>query len=269
VNPMTFDIEIDPGGETVRGRKFRDMMEQVVAHERNVMGGLGAFERWLTYDRAKEKTRRAFDFVNEGLAAPYRGRIVPVMRGGANSPFTAVIGNPAAAPSSFTAVNTTNVETNLWVPAIWSPIPGNDMQAGKVYKHDSGGILSTSSAAPTSLWTPRVGQSATPASNVTMGASTAVTMTASLSNVPWFSTFTFTIRALGLAASGGTGTGNGFIVIGDLTTTAAKVQSIGATVATTIDNTAATGYILSQTWGTNNASNSLQAQMVSPVYSLN
>jgi hypothetical protein len=94
-------------------------------------------------------------------------------------------------------------------------------------------------------------------------------MVASLAAVPWFSTFTFTIRALGLAASGATATGNGFVLIGGLTTAAGIVQSIGSTVATTLDNTAATGYILSNTWGTNAVANTVQAQMVSPVYSLN
>lgn len=268
MNAPVFDIQLDDG-ELVQGRKFRDLMEQVVGHERHHLGGLGPFERWLTYEKAKEPLRRAFDLVNEGLARPYGGRIIPIMQGGANSPFASPVGNPVAAPTSFTAVNTTNVETNLWVPSIWTPIPANDMSAGKIYKHDAGGVLGTSSAAPTSVWTPRVGQSATPASNVTMGASTGTTMIASLAAVPWFAQFTFTIRSLGLAASGATGTGNGFIIIGGLTTAAGIVQSIGSTVATTIDNTASTGYVLSQTWGTNAAANTVQAQMVSPTYSIN
>lgn len=255
--------------ELIVGRAWRNVLDETIDQERAVFGGLGPFERWKTRDKASEKMRRAFDLVDLNLARPYNGRIVPIMHGGASSPFASVVGNPAAAPSSFTAVGATNVETNLWVPAIWSPIPGNDMQAGKVYMHHCGGIFSTSSAAPTSVWTPRVGQSATPASNITMGASTASTMIASLSNVPFFSQFTFTIRALGLAASGCTATGNGFVVIGGITTATGVVQSIGSTVATTLDNTAATGYILSQTWGTNAAANTLTAQMVTPVLSWN
>ncbi len=255
--------------ELLTGRRWRDILDETIDRERASMGGLGSFERWATYDRAPERTRRGFDLVNLGLAAPHKGRIVPVMQGGANSPFASVVGQPSGAPSSFTAIGTTNVETNLWTPAIWTPIPANDMQAGKVYHHQSGGIFSTSSAAPTSTWTPRVGQSATPSSNISMGASTATTMIASLSSVPFFSQFTFTVRALGLAASGASATGNGFVVIGGITTAAGIVQSIGATVAATVDNTAATGYILSQTWGTNAAANILTCQWVTPVLSFN
>lgn len=252
------------------GRRWRTLLDEIIDMERDgFKTALGPFERWKTRQKATESLRNAFDLVDKGLARPYRNRIVPLMQGGANSPFGSPVGNPSAAPSSFTAINTTNVETNLWVPAIWTPIPANDMQAGKVYHHMSGGIFSTSSSAPTSTWTPRVGQSATPSSNITMGASTGSTMIASLSNVPFFSQFTFTIRTLGLAASGAGATGNGFVVIGGLTTALGVVQSIGSTVASTVDNTASTGYILSQTWGTNAAANSLTAQMVTPVMSLN
>ncbi len=256
--------------EMLSGRRWRNLLDEIIDQERAAFGtALGPFERWKVRDKASEKMRFAFDCVDKGLARPFADRIIPVMQGGASSPFASVVGQPEAAPSSFTAVGTTNVETNLWVPAIWSPIPANDMSAGKVYMHNSGGIFSTSSAAPTHTWTPRVGQSATPASNITMGASTATTMIASLSNVPWFSQFTFTIRTLGLAASGAGATGNGFVVIGGITTATGVVQSIGATVASTVDNTAATGYILSSTWGTNAAANILTAQMVTPVMSWN
>jgi hypothetical protein len=241
------------------GRRWRSLIDDIIAMERDAMGGLGPFERdWIIHRRSPERVRSLL-----GRATLEPGIVAQ------NSTFASPVGLKAAAPSSFPAVASTNVETNLWTPAIWSPIPAGDMTAGTVYKNECGGIFSTSSAAPTSIWTPRVGQSAAPSSNVTMGASTATTMIASLSNVPFFSQFTFTIRALGLAAAGASGTGNGFVVIGGITTATGVVQSIGSTVASTIDNTAASGYILSQTWGTNNASNTLTCQWVSPVYSLN
>jgi hypothetical protein len=94
-------------------------------------------------------------------------------------------------------------------------------------------------------------------------------MIASLAAVPWTWIFTLAIRSLGLAASGCTATGNGFIVIGGLTTAVGVVQSMGGTVATTLDNTATTGLILSNTWGTNNASNTVTCQWTAPVVSLN
>lgn len=241
----------------VTGRRWRSLVDEIIDMERE-QTFLGPFERARLLEKAPEKVHRLLE----------KARLHPDIVC-ANSPFASPVGQPAGAPSSFTAVASTNVETNLWVPSIWSPIPANDMQAGKVYEHKSGGVLGTSSAAPTATWTPRVGQSATPSSNVSMGASTGTTMIASLSAVPWFSQFTFTIRALGLAASGASATGNGFVVIGGLTTAAGIVQSIGSTVASTVDNTAATGYILSLTWGTNQANNTATVQFVSPVYSLN
>ncbi len=244
--------------EIIQGRRWRTLVDEIIDMEREAMGGFGAFERWKLMDKAPERVHRLLATGREhpGIVA-------------ANSPFGSVVGNPSAAPSSFTPVASTNVETNLWVPAIWTPIPANDMQAGKMYEHVCGGVLGTSSAQPTSTWTPRIGQSATPSSNISMGASTGTTFIASLSAVPWFSYFTFTIRTLGLAASGAGATGNGYVVTGGLTTAAGIIQSIGSTVASTVDNTAATGYILSQTWNNSQAANTVTAQMVSPVRSWN
>ncbi len=244
--------------EIIQGRRWRGLLDEIIDMEREAMGGFGAFERWKLMDKAPERVHRLLQ----------KGREHPNIVA-ANSPFASVVGQPSGMPTSGTTVNNTNVETNLWVPAIWSPIPANDMQAGKIYEHKSGGVLGTSSAAPTAVWTPRVGQSATPSSNITMGATTGTTMIASLAAVPWFSQFTFTIRALGLAASGATATGNGFIVIGGLTTAAGIVQSMGSAIPTTVDNTAATGYILSNTWGTQQANNTVTAQFITPVYSYN
>lgn len=211
----------------------------------------GPFERRRLLERAPERARH---YLRKALEFP---DIVNMPM----SPFTGPTeGNPVANPASFTSINTTNAETNLWTPAIWTPIPANTMYAGKVYKVTFGGIFSTSSVAPTSLWTARAGQSATPASNVSLGASTAATMIASLSSVPLYGEFTMVIRALGLAASGATATGNGFVVIGGITTAAGIVQSFGAGIPTTVDNTTASGLVVSQTWGTNALANALVCQ---------
>lgn len=240
------------------GRAWRTHMDEIIDREQAAFGGFGPFERWRLMDKAPEQVRRLLAKGRE-----YPG-IVNV-----TSPFNSVEGQPSAAPSSFTPVASTNVETNLWVPGIWTPIPANSMMAGKVYRVEFGGIFSTSSAAPTSLWTARVGQSATPGSNVSLGASTASTMIASLASVPFYGILIMTVRSLGLAASGATATGNGFVTIGGITTATGIIQAFGAAVPSTVDNTAATGLIVSQTWGTNNASNTLTAQMVTPVVSLN
>jgi hypothetical protein len=250
-------IEIDEGVFRYTGRALRVGVEEMIDWERQHSGGLGAFERdWLV--------ARAPDSVRRNLRRASRHPLLV----GLNGPVTGPEGQPVANPSSYTSVNTTNVETNLWTQTIWTPIPAT-MRAGAVYQGNAGGVLGTSSAAPTATWTPRVGISATPSSNVTMGATTAATMIASLAAVPWGWTFTFTIRALGLAASGASGTGNGMIWIGGLTTAVGVVQSMGGTVASTIDNTITNALILSNTWGTNAAANTVTAQWTAPVVSLN
>lgn len=242
----------------VKGRRLRALVDDMIDLERINMGGMGPFERdWYI--------AKAPDAIQRQLRLGAKHPDVVNVRG----PFSGPTGQPSANPTSYTAVNTTNVETNLWTPAIWTPIPANDMETGKVYQGNAGGVLGTSSAAPTATWTPRCGQSGTPSSNVTLGATTATTMIASLAAVPWIWQFTLAIRALGLAASGAAGTGNGYIIIGGLTVAAGIVQSMGATVASTLDNTTATGLILSNTWGTNAAANTVTCQWTAPVVSLN
>ena len=149
-------------------------------------------------------------------------------------------------PSSFTAVTASATETNLWTPAIWTPIPANDMRAGKVYKVSFGGVFTSTGTPGTLTWSPRSGQSGTPGSNVALGASGAIAAPASITAGPWYGEFTLGIRSLGLAASGATGTGNGFVLVSAGTATGV-MYTLGGTVATTIDNTAAGGLIVSLT----------------------
>ena len=244
--------------EILRGRLYRAHVDEIIDSEREAMGGFGPFERSRLIEKAPERVHKLLQ----------QGREHPNVRN-VGSYFAGPTGQPSGPPASFTPVASTNVETNLWVPAIWTPIPANDMVAGKIYKIEAGGVLGTSSSAPTALWTPRSGQSATPASNVTLGATTASTMIASLAAVPWYWTFTMVIRSLGLAASGATATGNGYITIGGLTTAVGVTQVMGGGVPTTVDNTAATGLILSLTWGTSQANNTATCQWTSPNWPIN
>ena len=256
--------------ELLSGRRLAAHVEDHIDLERRAFGGFGPFERdWLLSKKTtKQSLRDLIAHVNAGRMQVRDGKIVCAV-GGVTSPFTSVEGQPSAAPASFTPVASTTSETNLWVPAIWTPIPANSMMAGKVYKVEFGGILSTSSAAPGSIWTPRVGQSATPSSNVTLGATTNTTLIASLVNVPFYGILVVVIRSLGLAASGATATGNGYVTMGGLTTAAGIIQVYGGTVAATVDNTAATGLILSNTWGSSHANDTVTAQWAAPVLSLN
>lgn len=164
-----------------------------------------------------------------------------------------------APPASHTAVANTTTRTNLWVPALWTPIPALDMQAGKVYTLRAGGIISTTGT-PTIIFNPTFGQSTTPGSNLALGASQTITLGASLSSVPWYGELRMAVRSLGVAASGSTVTANGFIVIGGPSATASQLISIGGSVPTTADHTTAQGLVLDVTWGTASPSNTITAQ---------
>lgn len=163
-------------------------------------------------------------------------------------------------PASHTAVASTTTRTNLWVPALWSFIPAFDPVPNKVYELRCGGILSTTTGSNTIIFNPTFGQSATPASNIALGASTTVTLTASLSSVPWYAEFTLGFRQIGIAASTATCTGNGRVVVGGASATAGIVLPIGGTVVTTADHTTAQGMCLDVTWGASSASNTITAQ---------
>lgn len=171
--------------------------------------------------------------------------------------FTGVDG-PDAPPSSFTAVASTTSETNLWTPALWTPIPAYDMKPGKVYHLRGGGTYTTTST-PTIIFTPRFGTSATPGSNTSLGASNTITLNTIGSAKNWHMDFYLVVRSLGLAASGATIVGNGAMYLDNGVSTAAGIViPMGGTVVTTADHTTAQGLIVSATWGTSNASNSIQ-----------
>jgi hypothetical protein len=121
------------------------------------------------------------------------------------------------------------------------------MRAGKVYKVSFGGIFTSTATPGTLTWTPRAGQSSTPSSNASLGASNATAPPASLTNAAWYGEFTMGIRSLGLAASGATAAGNGFVIVQGAAASSAVVYCMGGTKPTNVDNTAASGLIVSLT----------------------
>lgn len=163
-------------------------------------------------------------------------------------------------PTNFTAVTASATETNLWTPAIWSPIPAGDMRAGKVYKVSFGGVFTSTGTQGVLTWTPRAGQSSTPSSNASLGASNATAPPASLTAQAWYGEFTMGIRALGLAASGATASGNGFVIVQGAAAATAIMYVMGGTNPTNVDSTAASGLIVSLTISV--ASQSYQANWV-------
>lgn len=202
-------------------------------HEAGVFGPFSQ-QRWLA---------RAPQHVKDHLA---RARKFPNVHGAAQG-FATMVGNPVYPPSSFTAVTASATETNLWTPAIWTPIPANYMTAGKGFLVRFGGVFTSTGTQGLLTWTPRCGQSSTPSSNITLGASNVTAPPASLTAQSFYGQFTLTIRALGLAASGATGTGNGYVFVQGAAAATGILYVMGGTVATTIDNTAATGLIVSLT----------------------
>lgn len=167
-------------------------------------------------------------------------------------------------PGSFPAIASTTTETNVvgttaGNAARWGGVPANDARGGKAYECRFGGILSTTGT-PTVAWTPRWGQSDTATSNVILGVSTAVATGSGLASVPVFGEFTFGLRSQAIAVTAGTGTGNGFVVLGNVAAAASQLFAMGSTVATTLPTESAQGLMISLTWGTNSASNTFTCQ---------
>lgn len=160
---------------------------------------------------------------------------------------------PSAAAG--TVANTTT-RTNLWTPAVLTPVAAFDPKPGKAYKLMCGGNISTT-ATPTIIFTPTWGQSVTPGSNISLGASITLTLP-TLASASWYAEMTIGFRSIGIASAGATAIGHGFVVIGGPAATASQVLALGSSAAvTTIDHTTAQGVVLDVTWGTAAAGNSI------------
>lgn len=228
-----------------------DIIEREIAAGQN----LGPFHRAWLLERAPEKVR---DYLR--MAA-----LQPQLVGMPASQYTGPEGAVSANPASFSSVTASATDTNLWVPAIWTPIPGNSVRAGAVYKISFGGVFTSTATQGVLTWTPRYGQSATVATNPSLGASNATAPAASLTGAAWYGEFTATIRALGLAAAGGTITGNGFVITQGAAAATGTMYVMGGTLATAFDNTAGSGLVVSLTISV--ASQSYTCQWVTPVRS--
>lgn len=159
---------------------------------------------------------------------------------------------------SHTAVANTTTRTNLWVPAIHTAIPALDPTPQKMYMLEAGGIISTTGT-PTIIFNPTWGQSATPASNIALGATTTFTL-GTLTNASWYAYFKVGFRQVGTAASGCTITGSGYVIVSGAAGAVSQTVAMGGTVVTTADHTTAQGMVLDVTWGTASASNTITAQ---------
>jgi hypothetical protein len=133
-----------------------------------------------------------------------------------------------------------------------------DPRAGKGYILRCGGVISAT-ASPTLIFNPTWGQSATPATNIALGASTTFTV-GTITTAAWHAEFVIGFRTVGLAAAGSTATGNGFVIISGAAAAVSQSIVLGGTVPTTIDQTVAGGMCLDVTWGTAAVGNTITAQ---------
>ena len=233
--------------------------------EREIAAGVpfGPVHRHWLFLRAPEKVRR-------NLERARHSDIYGMPRQG----FAAMDINDVNT-AAFTARNTSASELNILGDTAngtcpqailnqYCAIPANDARAGKVYQVECGGIYSNT-ATPTIIFTPRWGSSPTVATNVTLGASGTFTTITATTNLPWYINFTFAIRTAPPGATLGTGYGSGTVSLGIPVTSSQFVTGLyiggtAATIDTTGQGTAGCGITMNVTWGTSNASNTLQTQ---------
>jgi hypothetical protein len=160
------------------------------------------------------------------------------------------------APAS---LNTFTAEANLWAPNLLTAIPAFDMRAGKMYRAQFGGICQSATAINWTF-TPRFGQSATPSSNLLLGASAVVPSGGVIpASSPWWGEFVLTVRSTNIAASLATVVGTGHVVWPTTAVLSGQAIPFGGTVVTTADPTTAQGFAFSVTCGTSSATNLIQA----------
>lgn len=157
----------------------------------------------------------------------------------------------APPPDALAAVTGSVAETGLWSTAAYTPIGGGGAPIGArapvAYELYASGLLTTGLTPGTWTLTPRIG---TTTGGGTLGASNAITLTASLTGVIWELTGRVTVRATG------TGTNarayGSFCLRAKLATTgngAADQHILFGYTAATFDSTAAQGLFIGSTVG--------------------
>lgn len=150
-------------------------------------------------------------------------------------------------PSNQTAVSASATETNLWLVSRWTPISALDMKAGKWYIVEFGGKFTSTGTQGLLTWTLRVGSSATPASNISLGASNVTAPPASLTNAPFMGRAIVGCRSLGIATGADTVAGTLWVTVQGAAAATTVNYIAGGTVPTNIDSTVAQGIAVSLT----------------------
>jgi len=223
--------------ERLQAQLDRLTFEDCVEYERSI-GVFGPYSRQHYLKGAPDQVLRNLERSRREGRAGIRMDVQAVAAANAG---------PTVNPSNFTAVTASATETNLWTPALWTPIPAFTLRADKVYHLYAGGLFTSTATQGVLTWTYRFGQSSTPASNLSLGASNLTAPPASLTNAPWFLMGTLVCRSVGLAASGSTVLGHIFVHVQGAAAATAVDYLAGGTVVTTADHTTAQGVIVSLT----------------------
>lgn len=226
--------------------------KQIIEREQASGQAFGPFHRQWLLERAPEKVRKMLE----------KARLHPELVA-TRQPFMAPDAQDFPPASLKSAINTTTVETNLWDPGLWAPIPALDMRAGKKYSVEFGGVMGTTST-PTIAWRARCGtNNSAPPTGTDLGISPTVTL-GTFSAQPFYGWFSMGVRSIGVAASGATVTGNGFVVMPAAAAATVTPHAVfGGAIPATVDHTVAQALGVSIAWGASSASNTLTPQWVS------
>lgn len=226
--------------------------QAIIEREQAAGVQFGPFHRRWLQERAPEKVRKMLELaaLKPALVATRQGFLAPDAQ---DFPPANLRG----------AINTTVTETNLWDPALWAPIPALDMKAGKKYTVEFGGVMGTT-ATPVISFRARCGtNNSAPPTGTDLGVGPTVTL-GSFTAQPFYGWFSMGVRSIGVAASGATVTGNGFVVMGAAAAATATPHAVlGGAIPTTVDHTVAQALGVSVIWGTSNAANTLTPQWMS------
>lgn len=160
------------------------------------------------------------------------------------------------------AINTTVTETNLWDPAIHAPRPVGSIRSGKAWQLTFGGLMGTTGT-PVISFRARCGtNNSAPPTGTDLGVGPTMTL-GGFTAQPFHGQGLFGCRSIGVAASGATVTGTGFVICpGAAAATTTPICVFGGAIPTTIDDTVAQGLAVSVIWGTNNVANTLTPAFV-------
>lgn len=225
------------------------------AIEREQAAGIafGPFHRQFMLDRAPEKVQRILEEMRRtkdvGLLCSEQG-------------FADMAYRDFATANLRAAINTTTTETNLWDPAIHAPRPVGSIRSGKAWALTFGGVMGTTGT-PAISFRARCGtNNSAPPTGTDLGVGPTMTL-GTFTAQPFHGQGVFGCRTIGVAASGATVTGTGFVICpGAAAATTVATCVFGGAIPTTIDDTVAQGLSVSVIWGTNNAANTLTPQFL-------